>query len=93
LGLLPPLRPKLKPTTPRTTTSRINTSDKFCCSTSDQLDPLIVVCEVVACAAFAVITRVAVAVFTFPAAVARMVSVQAPALAEEVDRSRLRVDR
>jgi len=83
--------------TPNTTAraSRATIMSKlFCCSTSDQLDPLVAVCEVVVCvcAAFSLIKRVAVADLTLPPAVATTVNVYAPALAEDVDRSRLSVD-
>ena len=62
----------------------------FCCNASD--NPPVVVCATVVCAAFSLITRVAVAVFVLPAAVATTVSVYAPAFAEDVDKSRLSVE-
>lgn len=84
--------------TPNTTAranSAIITIRLFCCSISDQFPPMLVTVGefvVCVCADFAVIVRVAVAVFTLPLALATTVNAYAPALAEEVDRSKSSVD-
>jgi hypothetical protein len=64
----------------------------FCCITFARLDPLVVVSTTGVCAGFCWIMRVAVADWTLPAEVPVTVSVYAPGLAVEFDRSRLSVD-
>jgi len=85
--------------TPNTTTNASRATIMirlFCCRVSDQFNPPVVVAVVnvcvCACAGFCWIRSVAEVVFTFPAAVATTVSEYDPALAEDADRSRLRVD-